>query len=209
MTPKQKQLVQASFARLAPSADAVAEMFYRELFVLDPTLRELFKSDLAEQGRKLVSMLGTAIANLDRLESIAPAVRDLGCRHAGYGVKPADYETVARALIATLEQGLGSDFTPALREAWASCYRALAGEMMAGAEKCKGCLNRGLYLGFTEMARLSSRFERMWIGWHGPSTRRLVSSETVIVGQESILCKLALSPSRRWSLGAESVLGII
>ena len=137
MTPAQKQLVQASFARLAPSGDTVAEMFYRELFVLDPTLRELFKSDLAEQGRKLMSMLGTAIANLDRLESIAPAVRDLGCRHAGYGVKPADYETVARALIATLGQGLGSDFTPALREAWASCYRALAGEMMAGAEKRK------------------------------------------------------------------------
>ena len=138
MAPAQKQLVQTSFARLAPFADAVAEMFYRELFVLDPTLRKLFKSDLAEQGRKLMSMLSTAIANLDRLESIAPAVRDLGHRHAGYGVAPADYETVARALITTLEQGLGDDFTPALREAWTSCYRVLAGEMMAGADERKG-----------------------------------------------------------------------
>jgi nitric oxide dioxygenase len=80
-----------------------------------------------------MGMLGTAIANLDRLESIAPAVRDLGHGHVGYGVAPADYETVACALIATLEQGLGSAFTPALREAWTSAYRALAGEMMAGA----------------------------------------------------------------------------
>jgi hemoglobin-like flavoprotein len=138
MTPAQKQLVQASFARLAPSADAVGEMFYRELFALDPGLRELFKSDIAQQGRNLMRMLSTAIANLDRLESIAPAVRDLGRRHAGYGVEPADYQTGAHALIATLERGLGSDFTPALREAWASCYQALAGQMMAGAEERKG-----------------------------------------------------------------------
>ena len=82
-----------------------------------------------------MSMLGAAIANLDRLEAIIPAVRDLGRRHVGYGVEPADYQTVARALIATLEQGLGSDFTPALREAWAICYRVLAGEMMAGASE--------------------------------------------------------------------------
>jgi len=138
MTPTEKQLVQASFARLAPSADAVAEMFYRELFALDPGLRKLFKSDLAQQGRKLMSMLGTAIVNLDRLESVAPAVRDLGRRHAGYGVEPSDYETVACALVATLEQGLGSDFTPALREAWTSCYRVLSGEMMAGASERRG-----------------------------------------------------------------------
>jgi nitric oxide dioxygenase len=135
MTPAQKQLVQASFARLAPSADAVAAMFYGELFGLDPDLRKLFKSDLVEQGRKLMSMLSTAIANLDRLVSIAPAVRDLGRRHAAYGVKPADYETVACALIATLKQGLGNDFTPALREAWVNCYGVLANEMKAGASE--------------------------------------------------------------------------
>ena len=77
--------------------------------MLDPGLRKLFKSDLAQQGRKLMSMLGTAIANLDRLESVAPVVRDLGRRHAGYGVGPTDYDTVAGALIVTLEQGLGND----------------------------------------------------------------------------------------------------
>src|SRR5262249_52090021 len=133
MTPEQKQLVQASFARLAPSADAVGEMFYRELFALDPGLRELFKSDIVQQGRNLMRMLSTAIANLDRLEAIVPVVRDLGRRHADYGVEPADYQTGAHALIATLERGLGSDFTPALREAWTSCYRVLVGEMMTGA----------------------------------------------------------------------------
>jgi hemoglobin-like flavoprotein len=138
MTPAQKQQVQTSFARLAPSADDVGEMFYRELFLLDPHLRKLFKSDIAQQGRNLMGALSTAIANLNQLECITPALRDLGRRHTGYGVKPADYQTGVCALYATLEQGLGSDFTPALREAWASCYRVLTNEMIAGATECRG-----------------------------------------------------------------------
>jgi hemoglobin-like flavoprotein len=135
MTPAQRQLVQASFARLTPSADDVGQMFYCELFLLDPSLRKLFRNDIAQQGRNLMGALSTAIANLDQLETIAPTLRDLGRRHTVYGVKPADYQTGAYALYATLEQGLGSDFTPALREAWASCYRVLTNEMIAGASE--------------------------------------------------------------------------
>lgn len=80
-----------------------------------------------------MTMIGTAVAGLDDLQSIAPTLRELGCRHAAYGVKPADYRTAACARIATLEQGLGNGFTPAVREAWVACYWVLAGEMKAGA----------------------------------------------------------------------------
>jgi hemoglobin-like flavoprotein len=138
VTPAQSELVQASFTRLAPAAERVAETFYHELFVRDPGLRKLFASDLTEQGRKLISMIGTAVANLGRLEAIVPAVRALGRRHAGYGVVHADYDTVGAALIATLEHGLGDDFTAELRTAWTACYWVLAGEMKAGADAPAG-----------------------------------------------------------------------
>ena len=81
---------------------------------------------MTEQGQKLMAMIGTAVANLHRLGDIVPAVRDLGKRHGGYGVKDADYDTVAGALLWTLEQGLGADFTPATRDAWVACYGVLA-----------------------------------------------------------------------------------
>jgi len=51
-------------------------------------------------------MVGTAVANLDKLETIVPAVQDLGRRHATYGVQSAYYDTVASALLWTLGQGL-------------------------------------------------------------------------------------------------------
>jgi hemoglobin-like flavoprotein len=133
MTPEQKTLVRDSFAKVTPIAPAAAAMFYDRLFVLDPSLRPLFKGDMKEQGRKLIAMIVTAVANLDRLDAIVPAVRDLGRRHAGYGVKPSDYDTVATALLWTLEQGLGDAFTPATREAWTVCYGILSGEMKAAA----------------------------------------------------------------------------
>ena len=129
MTPESQRLVRASFAKVAPIAPTAAAMFYDRLFTLNPALRPLFKGDMQEQGRKLMSMIGTAVANLHRLDSIVPAVRDLGQRHAGYGVTAADYDTVATALLWTLEQGLGDDFTPATRQAWIECYTVLASTM--------------------------------------------------------------------------------
>jgi hemoglobin-like flavoprotein len=131
MTPEQATLVRDSFAKVSPIAVQAAAMFYDRLFVLDPSLRALFKGDMNEQGRKLMAMIGTAVGNLDRLDAIVPAVRDLGRRHVGYGVKQADYDTVAEALLWTLEQGLGDDFTPDTKAAWVSVYTVLAGEMQA------------------------------------------------------------------------------
>jgi hemoglobin-like flavoprotein len=133
MTPEQITLVRDSFAKVATIAPAAAAMFYDRLFALDADLQPLFKGDMAEQGRKLMAMIGTAVANLDRRGDIVPAVQALGRRHAEYGVTPGHYETVANALLWTLQQGLGPDFTPAARDAWTSCYVVLSGEMKAAA----------------------------------------------------------------------------
>ena len=129
MTPEQKTLVQESFALVVPMADTAAELFYGRLFELDPSLRRLFHGDMREQGRKLMQMLTVAVHGLDRLESIVPAVRALGRRHAAYGVTDDDFDTVGDALLWTLKQGLGPAYTPDVADAWASVYAVLATTM--------------------------------------------------------------------------------
>jgi hemoglobin-like flavoprotein len=126
MTPEDQTLVRESFDKLVPIAPQAAALFYDRLFMLDPSLKPLFKGDMAEQGRRLMKMIGTAVANLDELETIVPAVEDLGRRHATYGVQPAHYDTVATALLWTLGQGLGSAFTPPVEAAWTEAYTILA-----------------------------------------------------------------------------------
>jgi nitric oxide dioxygenase len=125
--------VQSTFATIAPQADAVAALFYSRLFDLDPSLKRLFSNDMAEQGRKLATMLALAVNSLDRFDELVPVVRSLGVRHAGYGVTDAHYDTVGGALLWTLEQGLGTAFTPDVREAWTSVYGVLATAMKSAA----------------------------------------------------------------------------
>ena len=129
MNREQIKLVRESFEKVLPIADGAAALFYGRLFDLDPALESLFKGDMVEQGRKLMQMIGVAVKSLDRLEQVLPAVCALGARHAGYGVREQDYETVGRALIWTLKKGLGDDFTPETEAAWAEVYAALAGVM--------------------------------------------------------------------------------
>ena len=133
MTPTQKTLVKQTFAQLVPIADQAAAMFYGKLFEMDPALRPLFKTPLPEQGKKLMQMIGLCVSKLDTIEEIVPAVKELGRRHAGYGVTAAHYGTVAGALLWTLEQGLGTAFTPEVKSAWTTVYGVLATTMQSGA----------------------------------------------------------------------------
>lgn len=133
MEKNQIQLVQASFAKVLPIADAAAAMFYKHLFELDPALKGLFRGDMREQGKKLMGMIATAVRGLDDIDRLIPAVGQLGARHLGYGVKDRDYETVATALLWTLEQGLGDAFTAEVKAAWVEVYGVLAHVMKQGA----------------------------------------------------------------------------
>lgn len=133
MEANQIALVRSTWAKLVPIADTAANIFYTRLFEIDPSLRSLFKGDMTAQGKLLMGMINTAVEGLDDLDSIVPAVQELGRNHAGYGVKPEDYKTVASALLWTLRQGLGSDFSADVKNAWVETYTLLATVMQEAA----------------------------------------------------------------------------
>jgi hemoglobin-like flavoprotein len=133
MTAEQKALVQQTFAQVLPISEQAAALFYDRLFQMDPGLRALFKVDMKEQGKKLMQMIGYCVGKLDSLDQIVPAVKDLGRKHAAYGVKPSDYDTVGAAFLWTLDKGLGPAFTPDVKAAWTAVYTVLASTMQAGA----------------------------------------------------------------------------
>ena len=133
MTPKEIEVVQRSFAKVAPIADTAAKLFYERLFELDPSLRPLFKTDMDEQGHRLMTMIAAAVEGLGNLETLVPVVQELGRRHVGYGVEPKHYDIVGQALLETLEKGLGPEFTPEVKAAWTSAYTILSGTMIDAA----------------------------------------------------------------------------
>lgn len=133
MTPRQKELVQSTWAQVVPIAGVAADLFYAKLFELDPALRPLFPEDMAEQKKKLMAMIGVAVRGLDDLEKLVPALQGLGRGHVAYGVKDSHYATVGAALLWTLGQGLGEAFTDEVKEAWTVVYTIIADTMKGAA----------------------------------------------------------------------------
>jgi len=133
MTPEKIALVRSSWQQVLPIQDTAAQLFYGQLFELDASLRSLFKGDMVEQGRKLMTMINMVVISLDKLGPILETIEGMGRRHVAYGVTEAHYDTVGSALIWTLGQGLGEQFTPAVENAWADAYNTLASAMKQAA----------------------------------------------------------------------------
>jgi hemoglobin-like flavoprotein len=138
MTPSQIIAVQCTFSLVVPIKDKAAELFYNRLFSIDPSAKRLFKGDMADQGRKLMTALATVVAGLADIPRVIPVVRELGRRHAGYGVQDSHYDSVGAALLWTLEQGLGKEFTPEVRDAWTKAYTLIASEMKSAGNRAGG-----------------------------------------------------------------------
>lgn len=133
MDANQVRLVQSSFEKVAPLAEAAASMFYGRLFEIAPRVRPLFKGDTTEQGRKLMATLAFVVKNLSDLDTVVPAAKSLATRHVGYGVTAEDYQPVGEALLWTLERSLPGEFTSETKAAWLAAYSTISKVMMVEA----------------------------------------------------------------------------
>jgi hemoglobin-like flavoprotein len=136
-------LVQASWAKVMPISDAAATLFYERLFEMDPSVRALFKSDMREQKKKLMQTLTVAVDGLNNLDRLVPVLKDLGVRHAGYMVADHHYDLVGAALLWTLREGLGDEFTDEVEAGWKEIYTLVAGVMKSAAAEHTGAAPRG------------------------------------------------------------------
>jgi hemoglobin-like flavoprotein len=137
MTPEQISLVQASFEGLGPQQAALATQFYVELFRRDPALRPLFTTDMTEQKVRFAQKLAEIVQAIPRLDELLGHTRALGARHAGYGVRATDYQTVGMALVGALAVVLGPSFDAPTRQAWELAYNLVAETMLEGAASAR------------------------------------------------------------------------
>src|SRR6185312_15766448 len=133
MTPEQIQLVRLSFVKVMNMKVQVGRAFYDRLFTLAPELRSMFKSDLESQQRKLMDTLAFAIGSLKNPTILSGTLSSLAKRHVDYGVHHEHYDKVREALLWTLEECLGEDFTGEVRAAWVALYDTVAAIMKQAA----------------------------------------------------------------------------
>ena len=137
MTTNQIELVKKSWQLVAAiDVQTVGSLFYNRLFEIAPEVKPMFSRTAAdEQSKKLLTMLSYVISKLNNLGEIIGEVKKLAERHVHYGVKDEHYTAVGRALLWTLEKGLGSEWNDELKSAWTNCYTVLAEAMMEAANQ--------------------------------------------------------------------------
>ncbi|MDQ2084080.1 globin family protein [Xanthobacteraceae bacterium Astr-EGSB] len=133
MTPEQIQLVQTSFAKVAPISDQAAELFYGRLFEIAPSVKPMFPADMREQRKKLMGTLAVVVGALSDLAPVLPVASTLAKKHVGYGVEAHHYDTVGEALLWTLARAFGPEWTHELEQAWTAVFAKISGFMIAEA----------------------------------------------------------------------------
>lgn len=144
MTPAQIRLVRNSFTKIEPMATQIGAAFYNKLFYAAPETRALFKGDMAHQHAKFMSvvnelvslhlrsLISLPVTLLDNSEAAMPAIHALGQRHAHWGVSPVHFDLMRKALMETLAEVLGEEFTPQAHEAWQAAFDLMANVMKKG-----------------------------------------------------------------------------
>ncbi|MEM8614386.1 MAG: globin family protein [Cyanobacteria bacterium P01_H01_bin.105] len=129
------ELLEQSFALVAPKADELVSTFYNYLFTDYPAARTLFEhTDMAKQKQMLKGGLVMVVENLRKPEVLSKALKGLGARHVKYGALPEHYPLVGNSLLKALEQHAGSAWTADIKDAWVGAYGAITELMLDGAD---------------------------------------------------------------------------
>ncbi len=112
LTGRQKHLLRETVTTLAPASGEVAQLFYRRLLELDPSLRRSLKGSLKTQARQFMGVLKLAILSLDDSDGLQPALNRLGTRRPRQRMAAGHCLTFSRALMWTFEQSLAEALHP-------------------------------------------------------------------------------------------------
>lgn len=110
--------------------------FYEILFERQPQLRPLFhRSERKNQVKMLASSLLAVLDHLENAPWLVDTLGAMGAKLLEYEVTAEMYPLIGDALLATLAEVAGSDWTPDVQEAWTDAYGAIAGLMLQGASR--------------------------------------------------------------------------
>eukprot|EP01080_Neovahlkampfia_damariscottae_P004966 gene4966-8560_t len=120
-----------------PPLLAFAGTFYGNLFKNHPEHKPLFKStDMKEQGKKLVKIVGICVVSAENLEKLAATLDKLGEKHASFGVdSKQQFLDVKESLLFALSKHLGDEWNDELANLWSETYDHIMEIMIHGAEK--------------------------------------------------------------------------
>ena len=99
---------------------------YEILFSRYPHYERLFAGAPENQYMKLAEALSAYAVNIDNLDVLAPALKNITNMHRRAGVTQMHYIAVGKSLMTAIEDTLGSTATPRFLDAWRDAYMYLS-----------------------------------------------------------------------------------
>ncbi|AHC43387.1 MULTISPECIES: NO-inducible flavohemoprotein [Bacillus] len=130
-------IIKSTVPVLKTHGENITGRFYNLMFQDHPELLNMFNQTNQKkqtQRAALANAVIAAAANIDQLEQIIPAVRQIGHKHTSIGVKPEHYPIVGKYLLLAIKDVLQDAATPEIMQAWEKAYGVIA-EAFIGIEK--------------------------------------------------------------------------
>ncbi|MDQ7067097.1 MAG: globin domain-containing protein [Sulfurimonas sp.] len=86
----------------------ITSKMYEIVFTKYPDLEKLFEGISQEQYKKLAQLISMYAVNIERIESLLPALKEISLVHVAKMVSPVQYPKIGMALIQAMEEVLGS-----------------------------------------------------------------------------------------------------
>jgi len=162
---------------LKTGGEVLTKAFYERMFTHDPEVRYLFNKAHQFSGDQPKALANSVLAYASNIEDLTPlsaAVEMIAQKHVSLDIWPEHYPIVGRNLLNAMVEVLGKETaTPAIVNAWAEAYGALA----------KILIERE--------AELYRQMREQPGGWNG---KRAFVVKEKIVKESGKLCSLVLEP---------------
>ncbi|MFW5451295.1 MAG: methyl-accepting chemotaxis protein [Methylophagaceae bacterium] len=129
------ELLEDSFAALAPHGTKLAARIYERLFEQNPAIVPLFDGiPIAGQEKKLLASLVLLVQNLHKPEVLQDYLMGLGARHEHYGITESHYAMFTENLLVVMAEFAGDIWTTDVQQAWQNTLNTVAITMLEAYE---------------------------------------------------------------------------
>jgi len=129
------ELLEESFAALAPRGAELAEQLYVRLFEQYPELTPMFEGiSIKGQQKKMLASLVLLVQNLHKPEVLKDYLMGLGARHVHYGVTAEQYPMMAKTLLGVMAEFAGELWTAEVEQVWTNTLNTVAEIMLEAYE---------------------------------------------------------------------------
>ncbi len=134
ISERQIELVTSTFHEFSLLGNSGGIRFYERFFETTPHLSKLFDNDIERQAKMFLQALSVIVNSLSSTERAARVLKRLGDIHHSYGVEPDHYTLLGTALIETIRESLGDNFSDEANEAWTAAFRLISSVMISASE---------------------------------------------------------------------------